>query len=163
MLVEVPLAVSDAPVPKFVEELAREALRRSKRIDCFDFVASSHAMVYRVLSSLPRGTWCEWGSGIGINTGIAAWLGFRATGIEIDLQLADASRRLLDDFGLRASIHHGSYFENPVTADLYYVYCWPSQMSQVEEHFIATAPEESKLLICHGADDVRCKVRLSED
>jgi protein-L-isoaspartate O-methyltransferase len=163
MLTEIPLIINDSPVPEFVEELAREALKRSKAIDCFDFVASSHAMVYRVLEALPRGSWCEWGSGIGINTGIAALLGFNATGIELDPNLAEASRKLLDAFGLRATIHQGSYFEIPVTADYYYVYCWPSQMNAVEDHFLANSPASAKLLICHGAEDVRCKVKAQHN
>lgn len=162
MLVEVPLSIPDAPVPGFVEEFAREAMRRSKAIDCFDFAVSSYAMVYRLLNSLPRGSWCEWGSGMGINTGLAASLGFPAVGIEIDKQLAEASRRLLSDFGLRATIHCGSYFEIQVIADFYYVYCWPGQVNQVEDHFIAHAPDSAKLLICHGAEDVRCMVKEFE-
>lgn len=159
MLIELPIDLSDVTVPAAIEQFALAGLRRSKEIACFDFVASSYSMVYRVLHSLPRGTWCEWGSGIGINTGIAACLGFEATGIEMHPQLAAASRELLDLFGYRATILQEDYLAAKVAADYYYVYCWPGQMPTVEEHFLAHAPESAQLLICHGAEDIRCKVK----
>ncbi len=160
MLIEVPLIIPDVPIPSVIEELALAGLRRSKSIDCFDFVPSSSSIVFRVLQALPKGTWCEWGSGMGINTGIAAFLGFDAVGIEIDKQLVIASRELLARFALPATILEGSCYEIGATADLYFVYCWPGQISKVEEHFIATAPDSAKLLICHGEEDVRCMVKV---
>ncbi len=162
MLIEIPLVVPDVPIPTMIGELARAGMQRSKSIDCFDFVPSDFSLIYRVLHSMPRGSWCEWGSGMGINTGIASFLGFEAVGIEIDPQLVTASRELLSTFGLSATILAGSYFEISVNADFYFVYCWPGQMSQVEDHFLASAPDSAKLLICHGAEDVRCKVKAVE-
>lgn len=162
MLTEIPISVRDVPIPAAVGELAAEAERRSKQVRCFGYVASNETMVYRVLDSLERGTFCEWGSGMGINTGIAALLGHRATGIELEPELAEASKKLLADFGLEATILTGSYYEIAQEADYYYVYCWPSQMNEVQEHFLASAPSSAKLLICHGADDVRCKVKSRE-
>lgn len=159
MLTEIPIPTRDTPIPAVVDELAAKALLRSKSIECFGFVASSHAMVYRVLDALPRGTFCEWGSGMGINTGIAALLGFEAAGIELHPKLASASRELLAEYGLDATILTGDFLEIERPADIYYVYCWPGQMLEVEAHFVAKAPPSAKLLICHGAEDVRCKVR----
>jgi hypothetical protein len=158
-LVEIPLVASDVPVPARIAELAAQGARRSKSIDCFGFVSSSCEMVYRVLDSLPRGTFCEWGSGLGVNTGIAASLGFVATGIELHPELAEASRALLRDYGLDATIMTGDYMQVDHIADLYYVYCWPGQMREVEGRFMVVAPATAKLLICHGAEDVRCKVK----
>ena len=140
------------------EELARwvaAGLARSKTISCFDFVPSSAEMVYQVLRALPAGRWCEWGSGIGVNTGIAACCGHRAVGIEIDPPLAAASRQLLAEFGIEADILEGDYYEQSILADYYYVYCWPSQIRAVEEHFERFAPPTARLLICYGAEDVR--------
>lgn len=159
MLVELPLPARQIPIPEAIQDFAREGLRRSRAIDCFDFVPSSYAAVYAVLQQLPRGIWCEWGSGIGINTGIAASLGYAATGIEVDARLAAASRELLADFELSATIVAGDYFQIVPQADLYFVYCWPGQMARVEQHFHARAPDSAKLLICHGAEDVRCKIK----
>jgi protein-L-isoaspartate O-methyltransferase len=113
--------------------------------------------VYHVLDALPRGTFCEWGSGMGIITGIAAMLGFDATGIELNPKLASASRELLADYGLKATIVTGDYLEIAHGADYYFVYCWPGQMISVEARFLASAPQSAKLLICHGSEDVRCK------
>ena len=158
MLTEIPILTHDTPIPSVVEEFAAEALRRSKSIECFGFVLSSHSVVYRVLDALPRGTFCEWGSGMGINTGIAAMLGFEAWGIELNPKLAAASRELLAEYGLDATILTGDYLEIECNADVYFVYCWPGQMMNVEARFLATAPASAKLLICHGAEDVRCKV-----
>lgn len=158
MLTEIPVLTHDTPIPSAVEEFAAEALRRSKSIECFGFVTSNYEMVYRVLDALPRGTFCEWGSGMGINTAIAAMLGFEASGIELNQNLAAASRELLAEYGLHATVLTGDYLEIERSADYYFVYCWPGQMMNVEAHFLARAPASAKLLICHGAEDIRCKV-----
>ena len=50
------------------------------------------------------------------------------------------------------------FFDVHRDADVYFNYCWPSQMRCVEEHFLSVAPNHAKLLICHGASDIRCKV-----
>jgi hypothetical protein len=61
--------------------------------------------------------------------------GFESRGVELDAALAEASRGLLADFGLSAAIATGSYFEPQQDADVYFNYCWPSQMGAVEAHF----------------------------
>ena len=73
MLVEFPLPCLTTTVPNALTEFATEGLRRSKSIRCFDFVPSSYPVVYRALRALPRGQFCEWGSGIGINVGMATF------------------------------------------------------------------------------------------
>ena len=163
MLTEIPILTRETPIPSAVEEFAAKALRRSKSIECFGFVTSSHSIVYRVLDALPRGTFCEWGSGMGVITGIAALLGFEATGIELNPELASASRELLAEYGLDATILTGDYLEIERSAEVYFVYCWPGQMMNVEARFLASAPASAKLLICQGAEDVRCKVASSSN
>jgi hypothetical protein len=128
-------------------------------LDAFGIVASRHSHVYRLLDALPRGTFCEWGSAMGVNLGIAAMLGYKATGIELEPAVADASRQLLADFGLEATVLTGSYYDIDQAADYYYVYCWPTEMTAVQTHFVGKAPDAAKLLICHGAEDIRCKVK----
>ncbi len=156
---EIKLNSTVGAIPKPVSEFIDEGLRRSKTIDCFDFVPSDYQVVYSVLDAMPRGRFCEWGSGIGIVTGLADILGFGAYGIEINEQMATASRKLLADFGLSAVIETGDYFEISHDADIYFTYCWPGQMPRVEQHFLFATQTHARLLICHGAQDVRCKVK----
>jgi len=134
-----------------------EGLRRAKKVDCFDFVPSNAEMLHAALSILPRGRFCEWGSGIGIGVGIAEMLGLRAVGFEINEPLAEASRRLFRDFDLRSDIVTGSFFDIDCEAETYFVYGWPSQMREIRSRYVSLARPESSLLICHGADDLRCE------
>jgi hypothetical protein len=160
MLIEIPVDSTVRAIPKSVSEFIDEGLRRSKSIDCFDFVPSNYPTVYSVLWPMPRERFCEWGSGMGIVTGLAEMLGFDACGIEIDAQMAAASRELLADFGLAATIETGDYFDICRDAEVYFTYCWPGQMQRVEQHFLSSVtPDHAKLLICHGAEDIRCKVK----
>jgi len=159
MLSEIPLNSKIRAIPKSASQLIDEGLHRSKTIDCFDFVPSDYQVVYAVLYSIPRGRFCEWGSGIGVITGLADMLGFDACGIEINDQMATASRKLLADFGLSATIKTGDYFEISHDADIYFTYCWPGQMLRVEQHFFSATQTHARLLICHGAQEVRCKVK----
>jgi hypothetical protein len=139
----------------FVEE----GLERGTAIDCFDFIPSNARVFLATLDSMPRGRLCEWGSGIGIGIGIAAMLGFESVGIEIDPALAGAARKLLADYRLTATVETGSYFDVHHDADVYFNYSWPSQRRRVEEHFLSVAPNNSRLLICNGAQDIRCKIK----
>jgi hypothetical protein len=156
---EVPLERSAGPLAKPVWEFVEEGLRRGKQIDCFDYVPSNYDVVYAALSTLPRGRFCEWGSGMGIITGLAEMLGFNAHGIELDPRLVAASRRLLADFGLSASIGTGDYLDVQHAADITFVYCWPGQVSRAEEHFLATAADGARLLVYFGPEDFRCEVK----
>lgn len=156
----------EASVPKRVTQLLSTAALAEKSVNCFDFVPSDYEAVWRVLSEV-RGrfeepaepSFCEWGSGLGVVTGMAEIIGFRASGIEIDATLAELSRELLLSQGLKAPIVTGSYLEMTQTADVVFVYCWPGKMLETQQHFIDAAPENALLLICHGASDVRCRTR----
>ena len=83
-------------VPDDVVDFYESGIARGKKIHCFDYVPSDSAHVYRVFASLPRAHVCEWGSGMGIATGIARMLGHQATGIEINEELVAESK---DHFG----------------------------------------------------------------
>jgi protein-L-isoaspartate O-methyltransferase len=155
-LLEVPLCPVPIELPPRAQELIREGLIRARAIDCFDFVPCDYSVFYRTLSALPRGVFCEWGSGIGIATALAELLGFRACGIEIHAELAAASRRLLADQGFEATIETGDYLLRSVVADVYYAYCWPGQMLDVQRRFLEIASPAARLLLAYGAEDIRC-------
>lgn len=153
-------------IPETVTRLLGASRMLGKSVECFDFVPSDYETVWSVLSDVrsrfptePAPVFCEWGSGLGVVTGMAEILGFRASGIEIDATLAEQSRELLKSHGLTSTIFTGSYLTMPHSADVIFVYCWPGRMQETEQHFIDTAPEQALLLICHGASDVRCKTK----
>ena len=159
MLSEQTIVLSDTPLSERATAFVEAGRSRFSAVDCFDFVPSDYGQVWRVLDSLPRGRFCEWGSGHGIVTGLAEMLGFDACGIELDAALAAASRELLADFGLSARIETGDYFLSECRADVYFVYCWPGKTAATETRFKTISPPQARLLICHGQSDIRSKVR----
>jgi hypothetical protein len=90
-----------------------EELDSSGRIT--GFVPSDYPGAYLVLKGVlaagqARGLrFCEWGSGFGVVTCLAAELGFDACGIETDAELVDRARELAADFDLPAEFVHGSF------------------------------------------------------
>jgi hypothetical protein len=159
MLVELPLVPSDLPLSAAAVQFIAAGRARFKSVYCFDFVPSDYEVVWRILAGLPRGRFCEWGSGWGIITGLAEMLGFQACGIEGDAALADAARQLLAEFGLSSPIRTGDYLALPSEADIYYVYCWPGKFVETEEHFERTSRPGSTLLIACGQSDIRCRIK----
>jgi hypothetical protein len=160
-LVEVDLKFKLRELPARITALVEDGLHRSRRIDCFDFVPSKAAVLHAILDTLPRGRYCEWGSGIGIGVGVADLLGFAAHGIEIDDRLVAESQRLLGDHGLAAIVERGDYFEQSPAAEYYFVYCWPGQIRRTEERFLDVAPLGAMLLLAHGAEDIRATIKQS--
>ena len=78
------------------------------------FAPSDYPLVWRTLAAVAdsgerRERFLEWGSALGAVAGMASALGFRASGIEIDAELADASRTLLARHGLSVEIVEGSF------------------------------------------------------
>lgn len=78
------------------------------------FVPSDYPPIYQTLGGLidlgfDPGLFCEWGSGFGVVSGLAAMLGHEAHGIEIDSDLIEPARELLEEHDLDVSIHSGSY------------------------------------------------------
>ncbi len=157
-LCEVELPVEPTAMPPRIAEFVAEGLLRSKSIRCFDFVPSNPDVLHAVLAGLRRGRFCEWGSGIGIGVGIAEMLGYRAVGFEIDEPLAEASRNLLADFGLRSEIVTGDYYQHSCQAEVYFAYAWPSEVQNIRHYFAAREDTDARLLICAGADDIRCEM-----
>ena len=126
-----------APTPKpFPEEVSRFLVEADGRIrrhvlrrqteSARGFVISDTATAVGILRELREShevarTFCEWGSGFAQVTGVAEILGFEATGIEIRRSLAEASRKLLHDFDLRAEILQGSFIPSDfeIPSELY--------------------------------------------
>ncbi len=79
------------------------------------FIPSDPAEVYAALhyvteNALVEGErFVEWGCGFGVATGLAAWLGYQATGIEIEERLVEVAQDLLRSHDLGGEIICGSY------------------------------------------------------
>ena len=79
------------------------------------YVACDFRDVWRALSKLTASkiakgnTFCEWGCGFGIVTGLASQLGWEAIGIEAEAFLVDEARRFLMRNGLKGEILHGNF------------------------------------------------------
>ena len=81
-----------------------EGRARFKTVKVFDFVPCNYEMFWDILDAQPRGTFCEYGSGFGIATGLAELLGFDALWIELSPDLVAASRDLLGSQELKARL-----------------------------------------------------------
>src|SRR5262245_43093830 len=118
-LVEIELPIDTAPLPRDVAVFLREAARRIERfqMDCRvpGFVPSDFARGYTSLRSVatrdstPGNLFCEWGSGFGVVTCLAAMLDFDAYGIEIDSELVQAAVQLAADFDVPVEFIRGSF------------------------------------------------------
>lgn len=200
-LVDVPIPVEDAPLPFEVKRYLKEADKRVERelaeARSPAFVPSDYDRVFPVLraladSALLRGhTFCEWGSGLGVNVGLAAFLGYDAYGIEAEWGLVEEARRLADDFDLSAEfvcgsfipaggerhVHRGgeyswfttesdsAYAELGLGADdfdLVYAYPWPDEEQVVAELFDLYAGVGAVLLTCKGGEGFRLRRKVEK-
>ena len=115
----VPRPDSVGPIPPNVRKFLREADRRIRgyyrRHRNSAFVPCNFRGAYGILQHLAAqakaaGTlFCEWGSGFGVVTCLAALLEFDAYGIEVDSTLVHASRCLAADFDLPVEFAQGSF------------------------------------------------------
>lgn len=157
MLIDQPIVPTGRPLTDRAKEFMTRCQSLYSSIYVFDFVQSNYELAWQTLDAMPRGRFCEWGSGFGLVTGLAEILGFEASGIEIDQRLADASRKLFAEFDLKAPITTGSYFDLPCKAEVVYVYCWPGKVELTEDLFESIAPSNSKLLICCTDKKLHCR------
>ena len=164
MTSEIVMNLSPIGLPARAQELVDAGLARVKSIDWFDFVPSDYQVVYTLLAALERGRFCEWGSGIGIVTGLAEMLGYAApVGLEIHEPLVTASNEIYARFGLKARAEVGDYFERSDVADLYFTYCWPGVVERTQERFLTIAPPGARLIVYYGPADVRWTAKLPSD
>ena len=108
-----------ADVEAFMEEADRRIdeyfARQTRKLRVPRFVTSDAREAYRVLRAVSEEQlalgfrFCEWGSGFGVITSLAAMLGFDACGIEIEETLVENARQLAADFHLDSRFVCGSY------------------------------------------------------
>jgi hypothetical protein len=172
-----------------------DEFRRAYRIPAF--VPSDFVEVYGVLQALATSNlasgdaFCEWGSGFGVVTCLAAMLQFDACGIEIDHALVEAAEQLADDFDLAVEFTCGSFipeggdiyadacgFECPWLTtnaasglvslgsapdefDVIFAYPWPGEERVVENIFEHYAGVGALLLTYHGHEGSRLRRRTT--
>jgi hypothetical protein len=181
-----------ADVRAFLREADRriEEFQRHARVP--GFVASDFPRVYQVLRSMssanltPGNLFCEWGSGFGVITCLAAMLDYDAVGIEIDDELVDAAQTLADDFGVPVEFVRGSFIPkggeaiadvkgglawlvteesganvemglDPDDFDVIFAYPWPDEHGVTERLFERYAGATTLLVTYHGGDEIRVR------
>src|SRR5208337_2466015 len=200
-LFDLDLVSTQSTPPADVCALLHEATKRIRRFQgehripgfvTSDFQSAYHALRDLTTADLVLGDqFCEWGSGYGVVTCLAAMLGFDARGIEIEQELADAAQKLADDFGLPAEFVRGSFIPCAGTAevatagsfawlttdessayqemglgpdefDLIFAYPWPDEESITDLLFEHYAAEGAVLLTYHGMKNLRFRRKLAE-
>lgn len=201
-LVEVPVPeVGGGELSRRVRRFLAEADRRIEQFLLTArspaFVPGDYAGAYRVLkavaeSDLARGNrFCEWGSGFGVVTSLAAALDYEAYGIEIEGELVDNARVLAEDFDLAAEFVHGSFVPrgaedhvhkagtyswlttegdyaydemglDPDDFDVVYAYSWPDEESVVADLFERYAGVGAVLVSHHGGTDFRLRRKVPD-
>lgn len=164
-LVQLPVCLSD-DMPSFRETALIDAaaalaaqmqsLTGDDRIPAL--VTSSGLVAWRFLNAAaalcetdkPR--FCEWGSGIGSVSCLAALRGWKVTGIEIEPRLVAVARKFAADHGVTVRFVEGSYRPDalygggraetsvtdhdrfdPFAFDIIYIYAWPAEKQAVTE------------------------------
>jgi hypothetical protein len=184
------------PIPTDIKAFLREADSRIRRYYRHHrnsaFVPCDFGGAYRILQQLAAqaetgGTlFCEWGSGFGVVTCLAALLEFDAYGIEVDSTLVRASRRLAADFDLPVEFAHGSFIpegdrmsmwadgsfawltttEAPAYEELglatedfgiIFAYPWPDEEKVLGQLFERHAGAGALLVTHHGGEDFRLR------
>jgi hypothetical protein len=182
------------PLPREVRALVRDAQRRIDRYQrdrhTPGFVGCDFDRAYAVLHAVaardiaPGGLFCEWGSGFGVVTCLAATLDFDAHGIEIDAELVDEARALAADFEVPAEFVRGSFIPPggekylrdehawlstetggpeeewglaPADFDVVFAYPWPDEEDLVARLFDHYAAAGAVLITYHGGDDFRLR------
>ena len=187
---------SDSLIPADVMRFIREA---DRRIDVFQdscrvpgFVPSDYDAVYSILRSVSesphtRGRqFCEWGSGFGVVTSLAAMLDFDAVGVEIEPLLVREAQKLAEDFDLPVEFVTGSYVPRggedrayangsyswftpesdyayddlgiePSDLDVVFVYPWPDEEPVTLDLFERYCGRGAILITYHGGSDFRLR------
>jgi hypothetical protein len=162
-----------------------ERIQKSHHVPAF--VGSDFALAYEALQYLegsklvPGDLFCEWGSGMGVVSCLAAMTGFRAFGVEASGRLVREARQLARHFDIPAEFARGSFIPagagdrliagrefawlctdgrcghealgiNLDEFDLIYAYPWPDEEELVEDLFDARARPGALLLTYHGGE-----------
>jgi predicted O-methyltransferase YrrM len=198
-LADVRLNIDDAAIPGDVERFLAEAERRievhQRESRVPGFVASDAERTYRVLESVAAkfergGAFCEWGSGLGVITCMAAMLDFDAVGIEIEEELVEGARQLARDFEVPAEFLHGSFLPHgcnvqtetgtgfawlkteeagldelpfdPDDFDVIFAYPWPDEEDVAAVVFERYAKAGALLVTYHGGDVFRLRRKVAK-
>jgi hypothetical protein len=134
---------------------------------------------------------CEWGSGAGVVTCLAAMVGFGACGIEFETDLVGLSTRLARHYDVEADFCHGNFVPHggqkiaeEVTEfewlavggpdpydqmdleiddfDMIFAYPWPGEERVIERLFERFAASGALLMTYNGDEGVRLFRRRSE-
>jgi hypothetical protein len=189
---------SSKKVEQLLDEAARRIdhfLQRAKRVANYCFVSSDFAGVDAHLSwiaerQLASGlAFCEWGSGYGVVTMLAALHRFDACGIEVQAELVDHARELAADFDIDAQFVCGSlvpeggeemvnYLEDLAYIDLhaasayeeleleiddfdlFFTFPWPGEERFCELLFEHYAATGALLLSYHGVEGFRLQRKV---
>ena len=200
------IEVSDRRVPPEIQRIIDASDKRidslfasgeNKRVPKYipsDPVAFYGALDFLTRSDLPLGrVFCEWGSGMGVASCIAAELGYDSYGLEIDPSMAKAARDMIEDLALDVTILETSYvpvgFESysgiggeylitdgsPTSLiyegmdqeiadiDVFFVYPWPMEQEFMQELFDRIAVEGAILISYHKDGEVLALRKSGED
>jgi hypothetical protein len=171
MLERLPLPIHEGPLPPrdeaFLADAAgdvHELVGRTGDGRVVEFQPGNYGLLARALRGIREegvaagDRFLEWGSGLGIATGVAALTGFSARGIEIEPGLVEDARRIAAEHAIDATFAVESYRVDdpvPIDADLVYAYPWPAEEKFVFAEFERRAPEGGLLLTFHGGGDLR--------
>jgi hypothetical protein len=195
-LITVPFDVAASRPTPDVGRFLRAANRRIARFHSLfrvpAFVSSDFGLAYAALCQLEASElacgdrFCEWGSGLGVVTCLAALAGFNAWGFETQVRLVRRARQLAADFDLPAEFTCGSFI--PAGArrellagrefawlsrggrcghealgigldefDVIYAYPWPDEAGLVEQLFEGHARPGALLMTYHGEWGLRLR------
>lgn len=198
-LVELELPEDSAPLPAEVEAFLHVA---DARIDQFrhdhlipGFVPSDFTLAYRGLRAVARAglatgnAFCEWGSGFGVIASLAAMLGYRACGIEVEGPLVEAARGLARDFKIDVDLIQGSFVPEggesiadrvegfawligdagggdpdvpePDEFDVIFAYPWPGEEHVTRDLFERFAGAGALFLTYHGEEGLKLARKVS--
>lgn len=193
VLARVDVPPSAAVLPRDVAGLLEESARRLEEFlrgrTLPGFIPSDFEQVYRTLRTIacgnvaPGDCFCEWGSGLGVVSLLAAQLRLDAHGIEIEAELVEAARGLADDFELPVDFACGTFvppggeayvdtvaefdwlcagggcgYEElglaPDDLDIVFAYPWPGEESVVDRLFDRFAADGAVLVTYRGLEGV---------
>jgi hypothetical protein len=195
-LVEIEFALGKNTVPTHVAALLADAktqidlLEDESRASIPAFVPSDFELVYRALVAIQSGhlatgrRFLEWGSGNGVITCLAVWLGFDAAGIEIEPKLVRLAQQLARKHRVAAQFACGSFVPasseprldlaadvtwlssgghdgyeqlqlEPDDFDIVFAYPWPGEEQVIFDLFADNSAVGALLLTYHGQEGLR--------
>lgn len=199
--IELPDAV-DLPAP--ADESMRLITEANERVDAFtrshrpridnfvvcDFPLVDSCLQWIVAENLLSGdAFCEWGSGFGVVTLLAALHGLDASGIEVEPDLIDQAVLLAEDFEIEAQFGCGSFIPDDdqgmvetfseidhvdtesrsgydevdsdlVDFDLFFAFPWPGEHHFFESVFERHAADGAMLLTFQGIEQLRLQRKV---